>query len=176
MTLATTKPRMVSLNRLPRPGVIASLLALALLGPFFSPLIGIWGDSAKFVSVLWGIGAYGLVIGGQFYLVAALAVGALAAAALGRGKHLRVLSWVTAVLALLLAAGLPLFVLDFLQLRRLMDPAVFGPFKTAAFKVFAMAAIGIPILGFAAIQLRRAGKAIPPDSRPRGGPLVAGHQ
>ena len=67
-------------------------------------------------------------------------------------------------------------VLDFLQLKRQMDPAGFGPFKTAAFKVFAMAAIGIPILGFVALQLRRAGKAIPPDSRPRGGPLVAGRQ
>lgn len=174
MTHAASKPRMV--NLLPRPGVTAGLLALALLGPFFSPLIGIWGESAKVGSVLWRFGAYGLVIGGQFYVLAALAVAGLAAASLEQRRILFALAAGTWFLALLLAVGLPLFVLDFLQLKKLMDPKGFGPFKTAAFKVFAMGAMVVPILVFVGFQLRRAGKAIAPNNRPRGGPLVAGHQ
>jgi len=173
MAETMNEPRTLSLSLLPRPGATGHLLALALIGPFVSPLLGIWGASANVGSVIWRFGAFGLLMGGQFYLFAALAASGLAAAYLGQRRVLMGLSVVASILALLFAIGLPAFVLDFLQLKRTMSVTAFGPFKTAGIKVAGMAVLGIPILALIALFLRGAGKALEPQRRPRGSPLAS---
>lgn len=165
--------RTVSLSLLPRPSATGHLLALALIGPFLSPLLGIWGPTANVGSVIWRFGAYGLLMGGQFYLFAALGVSGLVAAFMGQRRTLMGLSIVATILAVLFALGLPAFILDFLQLKRTMNATAFGPFKTTGIKVAAMAVVGIPILALIALVLRRAGRGFEPERKPRASPLAA---
>lgn len=161
-----------SLARYPIPGATGYLLSIALLGPFLSPLIGIWGETANVGSVLWRFGAYGLVLGGLFYLLVALAIAALLAAAQGQRKTLLALGVATTILTLLLAVGLPPFVLDFLQLKRSLNPTAFGLLQTTGIKVIAMGIVGIPVLALTANFMVRAGKALEPERRPRGAPAA----
>lgn len=165
-----------SLTSVPMAGPACYLICLALLGPAFSPLVGIWGEAANVGGVLWRFGVYGQLASVQFYLFAALAISGLVAASLGHRKTLLALGAAAAVVTLLLAVGLPLFVLDFLQIKRSMSPVAFGPFRTAGSKVLAMGAIGIPILAFIALYLARSGKALGPSRRPRSAPVMTGQK
>lgn len=167
-----------SLTSVPMAGPACYLICLALLGPAFSPLVGIWGEAANVGGVLWRFGVYGQLASVQFYLFTALAIAALAAGALGHRGTLLAVGLAAALLTLLLMAGGPLFALDYLQLKKSMSPVAFAPFKTVAFKVVAMALLGVPVMAFLAINSIRASRALKGDKRSRGtgqgSPLVAG--
>lgn len=157
-----------TLAKVPKAGLITYLTSLALLGPAFSPLIGIWGETANVGSVMWRFGLYGQLASVQFYFFTALALAALAAGALGHRKLLLALGLAATLLTLLLIAGGPFFALDYLQLKKSMSSIAFVPFKTTAFKVVAMAILGVPVMALIAISSMRAARALKGDKRLRG--------
>ena len=167
-----------ALAKLPMAGVVTYLTSLALLRPAFSPLIGIWGEAANVGSVMWRFGLYGQLAIVQFYFFTALALAGLAAGALGHRKLLLALGAAATLLTLLLVAGGPFFALDYLQLKKSMSSIAFVPFKTTAFKVVAMAMLGVPVMALIAISSIQAARALRGDKRLSrtgpGSPVIGG--
>jgi hypothetical protein len=146
-----------------RAAPAAYLLALAVLGPFLTPQIGIWNPlgGVSVGSLSWRFGFLGLIYSSLFYLLVALLLAALAAGYLGHRRTLLGLGIVSVVLAVLLAAGLPLFALDTLQLRKTLTAAAFAPYKTAAIKGAALAVLAVPIFFVFSLGALKAWRAVP---------------
>ena len=148
---------------LSRAAPAAYLLALAVLGPFLTPQIGIW-DPVGGVSVgslSWRFGFLGLIYSSLFYLLIALLLATLTAGYFGHRRALLGLGIVSVVLSLLLLAGLPFFALDTLQLRKTLTPAAFEPYKTAAIKGAALAVLAVPIFFLFSVGALKASRALP---------------
>ena len=161
-------------SRIEIPGSLY-LVILALLGPFMSPWSGIWGETANVGSVAWRYGVFGQVVLALYYPFLALAVTALIAARRGERRVLLAVAAVSVVLALLVAAGLGPFALDFLELKRTLNPPSFRPLKDAGYKVMAMSLLAIPgflLMARHAWVAARESKTVPPRVRPS--PLVGG--
>ena len=106
------------------PGASLYLVSLALLGPFISPWFGIWFDTSNVGTPMWRFGAYGQAAAAQFYLFMALGVAALIAARLSHRKVLLGLGITAGLIGLALGVAGLSFILDFLQLRRSMNPTI----------------------------------------------------
>jgi hypothetical protein len=155
---------------LSRAAPAAYLLALAVLGPFLTPLIGIW-DPVGGVSVgslSWRFGFLGLIYSSLFYLLIALLLATLAAGYFGHRRALFGLAIVSLILTVLLMGGLPFFALDTLQLRKTLTPAAFEPYKTAAIKGAALAVLAVPLLLTFSLGALKAARGLP-GSRGLGG-------
>lgn len=161
----TTEPRAPALASL--PGASLYLVSLALLGPFFSPWFGIWSNALHVGTTTWRFGVYGQLAATQFYLFMALGVAALIAARLSHRKVLFGLGVTAGLIGLaLMAAGLS-FILDFFQLRRSMNPAMFAPLRIAGFKVVAMVMLGAPLLLLICWNTLSAARQLKTGIRPR---------
>jgi hypothetical protein len=175
ITSAATEARASGIAiRLLAVGVAGYFLAINLIGPFLSPLLGIWGGRVPIGSLTWRFGFLGLVFNGQFYLLLSLFTATLIAGFLGHRRVMSVISFAALAITALLLFGLPVFSLDTLQMRRSMSPAAFLPFKLSAMKAAAQAAIGIPIFLTIFVTSRRASKALRParSSSKAAGPLI----
>ena len=136
---------MPSEAQLRRAAPAAYLAALAVLGPFLTPQIGIWHATAEVGSLNWRFGFVGLIYSSSFYLLLALLIGALTAGYFSHRRALGVLGIVGIAAAVLLLAALPLFALDTLQLRKTLNPGVFLSYKEAALKGAALGALAVPV-------------------------------
>ena len=132
---------------LSRAAPAAYLLALAVLGPFLTPQIGIWDPigGVSVGSLSWRFGFQGLIYSSLFYLLIALLLATLTAGFFGHRRALFGLGIVSIMISVLLLAGLPFFALDTLQLRKTLTPAAYEPYKTAAIKGAALAVLAVPI-------------------------------
>ena len=134
------------------------LVALAVLGPFLTPYIGIWHADAQVGSINWRFGFLGLTFSSLFYLLLTLVLAALTAGYFAHRRTLTAVGISALVAAVLLLAALPIFGLDTLQLRRTINPQVFASYKVAAMKGGALGALAVPIFlvfGIGAIQASR---------------------
>jgi hypothetical protein len=145
-----------------RAAPAAYLLALAVLGPFLTPHIGIWDPigSVSVGSLSWRFGFQGLIYSSLFYLLLALLLAILTAGYFGHRRALLGLGIASIILSVLLAAGLPFFALDTLQLRKTLTPPAFEPYKTAALKGAALAALAVPIFFLFSLGALRASRAL----------------
>jgi hypothetical protein len=146
-----------------RAAPAAYLLALAVLGPFLTPQIGIWEPigGVSVGSLSWRFGFQGLIYSSLFYLLIALLLATLTAGYFGHRRALFGLGIVSVILSVLLAAGLPLFALDTLQLRKTLAPQAFEPYKTAAMKGAALAVLAVPLFFLFSLGALRASRALP---------------
>jgi hypothetical protein len=137
------------------------LIAVALLGPFLSPLVGSFTGVVPIGSLAWRFGAFGLFFGSHFYLVLALLVAACAAAALGHRNALFTIALFSLVACIMMLAALPIFSLDTLQMRRALKPDAFQPYRVGALKAAAQAGLGVAILFILFRGSLRAARALP---------------
>lgn len=146
-----------------RAATAAYLVALAVLGPFLTPQIGIWDPigGVSVGSLSWRFGFQGLIYSSLFYLLLALLLGALTAGYFGHRRALFGLGIASIILAVLLAAGLPFFALDTLQLRKTLNPEAFQPYKTAAMKGAALAVLAVPIFLVFSLGALQAARGLP---------------
>jgi hypothetical protein len=157
------------LRRLRTAAPAAYLISLALLGPFLTPHIGIWDAGIPVGSLGWRFGFVGLVFSSLFYLLLALVLAATTAGYFGHRRTLLLVTLLSALACALLVLGLPLFALDTLQLRKILNPTVFVPYKVAALKGAALAAMGIPVLLLVTLGSHQAWRSLR-------GPRVAGER
>ena len=148
---------------LSRAAPAAYLLALAVLGPFLTPQIGIWNPTGgvSVGSLSWRFGFQGLIYSSLFYLLIALLLATLTAGYFAHRRALFGLGIASIILSVLLAAGLPLFALDTLQLRKTLAPAAFEPYKTAAIKGAALAVLAVPIFLVFSLGAIKAARGLP---------------
>ena len=135
------------------------LLAVALLGPFFSPMVSVLSGSMSAGATL-RYGVIGLYFGVQFYLMLALLLVAATAAASGHRKGLLLTTVVAGLACLLLIVALPAFALDYLQMRRSMPAQAFAPFGLAGKKTAVAAALGVPVFFLIFLGSLRAARAV----------------
>jgi hypothetical protein len=149
--------------QLARAAPAAYLLALAVLGPFLTPQIGIWEPTGgvSVGSLSWRFGFLGLIYSSLFYLLIALLLATLTAGYFAHRRTLFGLGVVSVILTVLLAAGLPFFALDTLQLRKTLTPQAFEPYKTAAIKGAALAVLAVPIFFLFSFGALKASRALP---------------
>jgi hypothetical protein len=147
--------------QLSRAAPAAYLLALALLGPFLTPHIGIWHADASVGSLNWRFGFAGLIYSSLFYLLLALLLAALAAGYFAHRRTLVTVGVVAVVAAAVLLAGLPIFALDTLQLRKTLNPGIFQSYKEAAMKGAALGALAIPVFLVFGLGALKASRALP---------------
>ena len=143
-----------------RLAAVAYLIALALLGPFFSAHIGAWSGEAPVGSMTWRYGIYGVVVNTQFYLMIALVLAAAAAVVLSHARMLTVVMVVTALFMLFLLAGAPVFVLDTLQMRKSMSRLAFQPYRQPAMQAALQAGLAVPVFLVILIGSFRARRAM----------------
>lgn len=148
---------------LSRAAPAAYLLALAVLGPFLTPQIGIWDPigGVSVGSLSWRFGFLGLIYSSLFYLLIALLLATLTAGFFGHRRALFGLGIVSIMLSVLLLAGLPFFALDTLQLRKTLTPTAYEPYKTAAIKAAALAVLAVPIFLAFSLGALKAARGLP---------------
>jgi hypothetical protein len=146
-----------------RAAPAAYLVALAVLGPFLTPQIGIWEPlgGISVGSLSWRFGFLGLIYSSLFYLLIALLLATLAAGYFAHRRTLFGLGIASVILSVLLLAGLPFFALDTLQLRKTLTPTAFQPYKTAAIKGAALAVLAVPIFLVFSLGALTAWRALP---------------
>ena len=148
---------------LSRVAPAAYLLALAVLGPFLTPQIGIWDPigGVSVGSLSWRFGFQGLIYSSLFYLLLALLLATLTAGYFGHRRALLGLGIVAVMCSVFLMAGLPFFALDTLQLRKTLTPKAFEPYQTAAIKGAALAVLAVPIFLVFSLGALKAARGLP---------------
>ncbi|HSE53161.1 MAG TPA: hypothetical protein VLB00_13290 [Gemmatimonadales bacterium] len=146
-----------------RAAPAAYLVALAVLGPFLTPQIGIWEPlgGVSVGSLSWRFGFLGLIYSSLFYLLIALLLATLTAGYFAHRRVLFGLGIASVILSVLLLAGLPFFALDTLQLRKTLTATAFQPYKTAAIKGAALAVLAVPIFLVFSLGALKASRALP---------------
>lgn len=152
---------MLSEAQLRKSAPAAYLIALAVLGPFLTPQIGIWHTDAAVGSLTWRFGFQGLIYSSLFYLLLALLLAALTAAYFSHRRILVALGIAGLAAAVLLLAGLPIFALDTLQLRKTITPTIFVSYKEAAMKGAALGALAVPVFLVFGFGVLKASRSIP---------------
>ena len=152
---------MPSEAHLRRAAPAAYLVALAVLGPFLTPQIGIWHADASVGSLNWRFGFVGLIYSSLFYLLLALLLATLTAGYFAHRRTLIALGIAGVAAAVLLLAGLPLFALDTLQLRKTINPTIFVSYKEAAMKGAALGALAVPVFLVFGFGVLKASRSIP---------------
>jgi hypothetical protein len=137
----------------------AYLTALAMLGPLISTQIGVW-DSPLVSTTSWRYGVFGLIVGNQFYLMVALGLVAAAATARLHRAALLVVTVISVMMCLFLLVGMPLFLLDTLQLRKGMAPGMFLRVRQGAALGMAQAVLGLPVFVVMAVASWKAWRTI----------------
>lgn len=117
--------------------------ALILIGSVVDPLVQTW--PFRLSDIRWRFGAVGLAstsaIGVTFALVWLMGVAAL----LGHRRTLRALSAASAALGIVVLVVLGLFVLDFLQVRTLVDPQIRRGLDLTVLKSAALLGCSVPV-------------------------------
>lgn len=104
----------------------------------------------------WRFGAFGLLVSRSSVLLVADVMLFTAAIGLGHRGTLRVLGGVHLIASALLLAGLGVFALDWLQVRRQVRPETLRAYDLAALRAGAIALLALITLGWAAIASLRA--------------------
>ncbi len=116
--------------------------ALILVSSLADPIVQTW--PFRFGELRWRFGAVGLATASALGVIFALVWMMGVAALLGHRRALRALSVTHMVLGGLMLAVLALFVLDFLQVRAMVDPRMRGSLDATVLKSMLILGISIP--------------------------------
>lgn len=125
------------------------LAVLVTLTPIFNGVFQVWPLRPR--EVMWRFGATGLltpsVLGVVFGIVIVIGIAAL----LGHRRVIRLMSIMSFAMVLVVAAGLVMFALDFLQLRGSVNPDFRAQVDTAALRALFILGVAIPVLASLAV-------------------------
>ncbi len=141
------------LRAIARPGLYFAVLLIVLPAVDFTT--NVW--PLRFGDVQWRFGAIGLLAG--FTLTPLLGIfGALLAASLLELTAVqRVIAFLSVALAAILVLALPLFVLDWLQMRASAPPEAVGPMDVGSIKaMFKHLAVAASLIWFGVFAWRQA--------------------
>lgn len=138
-------------------GIAIYLMAVAILGPFIAPLIGL-GKDASPLGVRFG--ATGIVFGSSGFLLLAFLLAGLAAGLLGQRKALLTMAGLSMLTALGLLAASGMFALDFFQIRGLLPAIAQGVLRTSSIQAVIQAWYSASVLAVIAYSCLSAAKAL----------------
>lgn len=147
------------------------LVSAALLGPFIAPIVGIGDEVVTAGSLRWRFGLLGIVFNSAGYLLLAVLIAGLVAAARRQRGVVLLLGLLTGVIALLFLGGLGLFALDALQLRQMVPESIRGTVTVRSVQSLGIGGLAFLVLITVALSFLRAGRALAPRNRP-GAPAI----